>query len=273
MQIRSKTRRNKSDDQLERYNLHKCLCSLLRDNFCSWWEWDSDGKSDLYWQKYSNDYSYHADYNNNWWKLESFVSESVRKRLRKYWNQFLRKTSLHRRDCYFKGEKRLDFFQIYTKNNCENECKAKFMLKACGCVFLHIVRKFSSLVLLIFFVNIEKYKSKVTSELRSVTTRKSTIAWNLEVVSKWIKAKSLTNALACLPAIPSLTNTNKSLIGCLERKTRWKVKLSWSWSFSLTATSFQLTNDLLDMKQWNLFPTLADSLDFFSEFLCSRWLK
>lgn len=38
------------------------------------------------------------------------------------------------RQCFFDGEKKLKFFQIYTQSNCEIECLSNFTLKTCGCV-------------------------------------------------------------------------------------------------------------------------------------------
>lgn len=39
-----------------------------------------------------------------------------------------------RRQCYFNGERNLNFFKIYTQSNCELECLTEFTLKECGCV-------------------------------------------------------------------------------------------------------------------------------------------
>jgi acid-sensing ion channel, other len=38
------------------------------------------------------------------------------------------------RKCYFPGERKLDFFKIYTKLSCDSECLAKKVIEACGCV-------------------------------------------------------------------------------------------------------------------------------------------
>nr|XP_015839363.1 PREDICTED: pickpocket protein 28-like isoform X2 [Tribolium castaneum] len=40
----------------------------------------------------------------------------------------------HRRKCFYSDERRLKFFKIYTKQNCDIECLANFTLKSCGCV-------------------------------------------------------------------------------------------------------------------------------------------
>lgn len=39
-----------------------------------------------------------------------------------------------RRQCYFNGESKLNFFKVYTQSNCELECLTEFTLKECGCV-------------------------------------------------------------------------------------------------------------------------------------------
>lgn len=42
--------------------------------------------------------------------------------------------------CYFEGERKLQFFKVYTKHNCKIECFSKFMLNVCDCVPFDIVR-------------------------------------------------------------------------------------------------------------------------------------
>lgn len=44
------------------------------------------------------------------------------------------------RQCFFDGEKRLQFFKSYTRLNCELECLANNTLKTCGCVQHWMVR-------------------------------------------------------------------------------------------------------------------------------------
>lgn len=38
------------------------------------------------------------------------------------------------RQCFFSSERKLQFFKIYTQNNCEAECLANFTKSECGCV-------------------------------------------------------------------------------------------------------------------------------------------
>lgn len=38
------------------------------------------------------------------------------------------------RKCFFRWERQLRFFRIYSRANCESECLANYTLDACGCV-------------------------------------------------------------------------------------------------------------------------------------------
>lgn len=38
------------------------------------------------------------------------------------------------RQCFFNSERKLKFFKVYTRSNCEYECLANFTKKRCGCV-------------------------------------------------------------------------------------------------------------------------------------------
>lgn len=44
------------------------------------------------------------------------------------------------RSCYFEGERKLRFFKIYTKRNCEIECFSKNVAEICDCIPLNVVR-------------------------------------------------------------------------------------------------------------------------------------
>lgn len=46
----------------------------------------------------------------------------------------LRKYKPHQRQCLFRSERKLKFFKIYTRSNCELECLSNLMLRECGCV-------------------------------------------------------------------------------------------------------------------------------------------
>lgn len=54
----------------------------------------------------------------------------------------LRKYAPNTRKCYFASERRLRFFKLYTKNNCELECLATFIKQECDCVKLSMPSKF-----------------------------------------------------------------------------------------------------------------------------------
>jgi hypothetical protein len=48
------------------------------------------------------------------------------------------------RNCLLPGERQLEFFKVYNRPNCEHECLANDMLKACGCVAFFMVRNEST---------------------------------------------------------------------------------------------------------------------------------
>ncbi|XP_024081092.1 pickpocket protein 28-like isoform X2 [Cimex lectularius] len=52
----------------------------------------------------------------------------------------LRTYSPHGRQCYFFNERYLQFFKIYTQQNCQLECLTNYTLKECGCVAIHMPR-------------------------------------------------------------------------------------------------------------------------------------
>lgn len=45
------------------------------------------------------------------------------------------------RNCVIKGERKLFFFKIYSKANCEQECFSRVSLQTCGCVPFYMIRK------------------------------------------------------------------------------------------------------------------------------------
>lgn len=46
----------------------------------------------------------------------------------------LRNYDPNQRKCYFDGERPLQFFKLYSQNNCELECLSNHTKEACGCV-------------------------------------------------------------------------------------------------------------------------------------------
>lgn len=52
----------------------------------------------------------------------------------------LRNIDMKNRNCYVEHERRLEYFRIYTKSNCERECRTQFVFNKCGCVPYHYVR-------------------------------------------------------------------------------------------------------------------------------------
>lgn len=47
------------------------------------------------------------------------------------------------RNCFRENEKRLKFFRIYTRRNCEHECLSDAVLATCGCVPFYMIRESS----------------------------------------------------------------------------------------------------------------------------------
>jgi hypothetical protein len=54
------------------------------------------------------------------------------------------KITIFRRNCFFENENPLEFFKIYTENNCIQECYSTFTLKTCGCVRFYMIRSQST---------------------------------------------------------------------------------------------------------------------------------
>jgi hypothetical protein len=44
------------------------------------------------------------------------------------------------RNCWLPGERKLEFFKVYNRPNCEHECLANAMLEVCSCVEFYMVR-------------------------------------------------------------------------------------------------------------------------------------
>lgn len=69
------------------------------------------------------------------WKLEVFITASGIKA-----DESLKTLNPSDRSCYFEGERKLAFFKIYTKHNCEIECFSNYSREKCNCVPFDIVR-------------------------------------------------------------------------------------------------------------------------------------
>jgi acid-sensing ion channel, other len=50
------------------------------------------------------------------------------------------------RGCYFKGEKKLKYFKVYTKRNCEFECYGNYLFDILGCTPYYVVRNETSAI-------------------------------------------------------------------------------------------------------------------------------
>lgn len=58
----------------------------------------------------------------------------------------LRKYSVQKRQCYYEGERKLQFFKAYTKAHCNFECMTNFTLRQCGCMKFSFPRNESTKV-------------------------------------------------------------------------------------------------------------------------------
>lgn len=64
----------------------------------------------------------------------------------------LKSWPVRKRNCLLPKEKKLEYFRIYTKSNCEHECLSKAAFKACRCVPFYLIRMFT------IFVNIFSFQ-------------------------------------------------------------------------------------------------------------------
>lgn len=57
-------------------------------------------------------------------------------------SESLRNYEPNRRQCYFSSERKLQFFKVYTQNNCELECLSNFTRNHCGCTKFSMPSKY-----------------------------------------------------------------------------------------------------------------------------------
>lgn len=74
---------------------------------------------------------------------ESLMEDSIERCVK--WNIYLISFQIFfRRQCFHENEKTLQFYKIYTKNNCIQECVRNMTLKTCECVQFYMPRNNSS---------------------------------------------------------------------------------------------------------------------------------
>lgn len=61
----------------------------------------------------------------------------------------IRKMSIEKRKCYLQHEKKLKYFKIYTKANCEQECLSLTIARKCHCVPFNFISSYSKLNILL----------------------------------------------------------------------------------------------------------------------------
>jgi acid-sensing ion channel, other len=88
------------------------------------------------------------------------------------------------RGCYFKGEKKLKFFKIYTRRNCEFECCAKHLLRKLKCVPFFMVRNETTEVCDVqtgFYMELEFYRALRNAESCQCLDECDSIKYSIEV--------------------------------------------------------------------------------------------
>lgn len=75
----------------------------------------------------------------------------------------VRKMSIAKRNCFLENERKLKYFTIYTKSNCEQECLSLMIAKKCRCVPFYLISlsliDFNSILSKLIFQEAEKIKS------------------------------------------------------------------------------------------------------------------
>lgn len=74
-------------------------------------------------------------------KLEVLIAPSVIRS-----DKSLKALAPSDRSCYFEGERKLNYFKVYTKQNCKIECFSNFVQKICNCVPFDVVRELETKV-------------------------------------------------------------------------------------------------------------------------------
>lgn len=99
------------------------------------------------------------------------------------------------RQCYFEGEKKLNFFKTYTKSNCQIECLAEYTRKKCSCIHFSMPR----------FKN-DQICNSTQSKTCFEDAKKSLVRENMEVSLKTRKGYADRGHIACgcLPPCTSL---------------------------------------------------------------------
>lgn len=69
-------------------------------------------------------------------------------------NKDLESWTAEQRKCFLDGEKKLNFFKIYSKANCEHECLSETILETCGCVPFYMIREWHRLYKILWLENI-----------------------------------------------------------------------------------------------------------------------
>lgn len=111
----------------------------------------------------------------------------------------LRSYEPHQRQCFFQSDRQLQFYKIYTKINCEQECLSNYTESKCGCVGFYMPSKFWSIILIdsLNFFSLSKITKWlfffffffcISQELK----KRKFVAHQKSSVTKWPKRNYLT---------------------------------------------------------------------------------
>jgi acid-sensing ion channel, other len=90
------------------------------------------------------------------------------------------------RGCYFQGEKKLKFFKIYTRRNCEFECYAEQFIKNLNCVPFFMVRNETTEICGVqkaFDVELEFYRGLRSAESCQCLDECDSIKYKIDVIA------------------------------------------------------------------------------------------
>lgn len=101
-----------------------------------------------------------------------------------------------RRNCYFSDEKRLRFFNKYSNENCNTECRSNASLEICGCIPFYSIRESGT------FRKIKSYLTFLTFQAtRKVLSVYVLIHSAMKLFSTMLRLKKLLKAaIVCLIA-------------------------------------------------------------------------
>ncbi|KAF5291401.1 hypothetical protein FQR65_LT01711 [Abscondita terminalis] len=121
----------------------------------------------------------------------------------------------HRRQCYFPSERQLQFYKVYTQQNCEVECLANYTLNRCGCVSYHMPHERST---------------KLCGPSKTMCVHYASVSLLTDEVEKnFDTTKAGHQECDCLPACTSLTYNSENS----------QADFNWPKVFEASKTNFK----------------------------------